>query len=124
MGLSRTTLANALGIGFQQVQKYECGANRVSASVLVKTAEKLETTVAALVGEDGLAPVDAVLYSRLATPGALELIVAYSQIAGRDERNALVLIAEAVARQGFRKGLPQLAPEVCCGANSEDGTKP
>src|SRR5580692_10124503 len=60
LGLSQTQLANALGITFQQVQKYERGANRVSASMLVKIAAKLETTVAALVGEDGQAPVEAI----------------------------------------------------------------
>ncbi len=50
LGFSQTKLADALGITFQQVQKYERGANRVSASMLVKIAAKLETTVAALVG--------------------------------------------------------------------------
>jgi len=69
LGLSQTQLANALGITFQQVQKYERGANRVSASMLVKIAAKLETTVAALVGEDGSAPVEAIIYAQLATPG-------------------------------------------------------
>ena len=31
LGFSQTQLANALGITFQQVQKYERGSNRVSA---------------------------------------------------------------------------------------------
>ena len=44
LGFSQTQLATALGITFQQVQKYERGANRVSASMLVKIAAKLETT--------------------------------------------------------------------------------
>ena len=34
LGFSQTQLATALGITFQQVQKYERGANRVSASML------------------------------------------------------------------------------------------
>lgn len=65
MGLSQSQLAKALGITFQQVQKYEKGTNRVSASMLVRTAEKLETSVAALVGEDGSAPVEASICLRL-----------------------------------------------------------
>jgi transcriptional regulator with XRE-family HTH domain len=34
MGLSQTTLAEAIGLTFQQIQKYERGANRVSSSRL------------------------------------------------------------------------------------------
>ena len=34
LGMSQSTLADALGVSFQQVQKYERGANRVSASML------------------------------------------------------------------------------------------
>lgn len=39
--LSQTQLANACGITFQQVQKYERGFNRVSASMLVRVADCL-----------------------------------------------------------------------------------
>lgn len=46
LGFSQTQLANALGITFQQVQKYERGANRVSASMLLRIARKLEVQVA------------------------------------------------------------------------------
>src|SRR5688572_5975416 len=50
-GVTQTDLAAHLGISFQQVQKYERGANRVSASILVRTAAFLGATVAELVGE-------------------------------------------------------------------------
>src|SRR5580700_3727149 len=36
LGMSQTKLAIALGLTFQQVQKYERGDNRVSASTLVR----------------------------------------------------------------------------------------
>jgi transcriptional regulator with XRE-family HTH domain len=96
LGFSQTQLANALGITFQQVQKYERGANRVSASMLVKIAAKLETTVAALVGEDGQAPVEAIIYAQLATPGATELLAAYAQISDGEARRALLTITEGL----------------------------
>jgi transcriptional regulator with XRE-family HTH domain len=96
LGFSQTQLANALGITFQQVQKYERGANRVSASMLVKIAAKLETTVAALVGEDGQAPVEAIIYAQLATPGATELLAAFAQIQDGDSRRALLTVAEGL----------------------------
>jgi len=44
--LSQTALAAAVGLTFQQIQKYELGANRVSASVLFKAAGKLDVPVA------------------------------------------------------------------------------
>jgi ribosome-binding protein aMBF1 (putative translation factor) len=41
LGISQTTLAEALGLTFQQVQKYERGGNRVSSSRLVDMANAL-----------------------------------------------------------------------------------
>jgi transcriptional regulator with XRE-family HTH domain len=46
MGFSQEKLANALGLTFQQVQKYEKGANRVGASRLFDLARVLEVPVA------------------------------------------------------------------------------
>jgi transcriptional regulator with XRE-family HTH domain len=34
LGLSQEKLGDAIGLSFQQVQKYECGANRIGASRL------------------------------------------------------------------------------------------
>ncbi|UTU07917.1 transcriptional regulator, Cro/CI family [Caulobacter phage C1] len=45
MGISQEQLAAALGLTFQQVQKYEKGANRVSASKLYDIAKKLQVPV-------------------------------------------------------------------------------
>ena len=45
MGMSQGTLADALGVTFQQVQKYEKGTNRVSASRLQKVGEVLGVPV-------------------------------------------------------------------------------
>lgn len=45
LGLSQTELANKVGLTFQQVQKYEAGANRVSASRLFHIAEALGVPV-------------------------------------------------------------------------------
>jgi transcriptional regulator with XRE-family HTH domain len=41
-GMPQKELARQLGISFQQVQKYECGANRISASKLWEAARVLE----------------------------------------------------------------------------------
>jgi transcriptional regulator with XRE-family HTH domain len=43
-GLSQTALGKALGIGYQQVQKYENGKNRLGASRLQQIAKVLDVT--------------------------------------------------------------------------------
>jgi transcriptional regulator with XRE-family HTH domain len=45
-GVSQEKLADSLGLTFQQVQKYERGANRISASKLYEIAAALQTPVA------------------------------------------------------------------------------
>src|SRR5437868_11330723 len=45
LGLSQEKLAESIGLTFQQVQKYERAANRVSASKLWEMARALDTTV-------------------------------------------------------------------------------
>lgn len=45
MGLSQEKLGEALGLTFQQVQKYERGANRVSASRLFELSKFMEVPV-------------------------------------------------------------------------------
>src|SRR6202048_1057728 len=47
-GLSQAQLAQRLGITFQQVQKYEVGANRIGTGRLVKAAAILGIPIAAL----------------------------------------------------------------------------
>src|SRR3954468_2212863 len=46
LGVSQERLADDLGLTFQQVQKYERGANRVSASKLYEIARSLKTSIA------------------------------------------------------------------------------
>ena len=46
MGMTQQKLAECVGIKFQQIQKYETGANRVSASRLWDIADALEVDVA------------------------------------------------------------------------------
>jgi transcriptional regulator with XRE-family HTH domain len=53
MGLSQSELGAAAGVTFQQVQKYEKGANRISAGRLIQFAEKLGVKPAYFV--DGIA---------------------------------------------------------------------
>ena len=51
-GMTQKDLAKHIGVKFQQVQKYECALNRVSASKLWMIAELLEVKVRDLFGEE------------------------------------------------------------------------
>lgn len=46
LGLTQQQLALRVGVRFQQIQKYECGANRISAARLWELAEALQAPVA------------------------------------------------------------------------------
>ncbi|MDD3836921.1 MAG: helix-turn-helix transcriptional regulator, partial [Phenylobacterium sp.] len=46
LGLTQQQLAGACGVRFQQIQKYECGANRISAARLWQLSEALQVPVA------------------------------------------------------------------------------
>ncbi|WP_082473110.1 helix-turn-helix domain-containing protein [Methylobacterium sp. Leaf85] len=50
-GLSQTAVGNAIGVTFQQQQKYEKGANRIPPSRMQAMAELLEVSVSELYGE-------------------------------------------------------------------------
>ncbi len=45
MGMTQQQLADAIGIRFQQVQKYECGANRITASRLFELSSALSIPI-------------------------------------------------------------------------------
>jgi transcriptional regulator with XRE-family HTH domain len=52
--MSQEKLGDALGLTFQQVQKYEKGTNRISASRLIAISKILKVPVVHLLGEDAL----------------------------------------------------------------------
>jgi transcriptional regulator with XRE-family HTH domain len=100
MNLSQSDLAAALGVSFQQVQKYERGTNRVSLSMAVRIAKKLKMTVAEIVGEvpgAGGQVLDADTLQRLSVIGASELLKAYCEIEDGKVRVALLTLANIAA---------------------------
>ncbi len=90
-GLSQQALAEAAGVTFQQIQKYERGANRISASMLSRIASTLPAPVAEMFGEINPATgsIDDVAIL-LSEPGALELLRAYARLPRGPSRSALV----------------------------------
>lgn len=96
LGISQSALAEHLGVSFQQVQKYERGANRVSASMLVRIAQRLETTVGELVGEAAEPQGDASLFEKLAVPGAVQLLEAFAGVQQPALRTAILNLTRSL----------------------------
>jgi transcriptional regulator with XRE-family HTH domain len=76
LGMNQEELARALGLTFQQVQKYESGANRVSASRLWEIAAVLKMPIGDFFPADGdqERPETRLLRERLQQPESIELI--------------------------------------------------
>ena len=97
LGLTQQQLAVAVGIRFQQIQKYECGANRISAARLWQLSEALEVPVgyfydgfaeAAQRETAGEGEAGGEMFARKET---LDLIRAYYQLGERPRRRLLDL---------------------------------
>jgi len=113
LGVSQEQLADSLGLTFQQVQKYERGANRVSASKLYEIARTLQVPVSFFF--DGLADpmsgaeedevghhAERVVQEFLTTPEGLELAEVFPKInRGRVRRQVLDLV-RAMAEEAAR----------------------
>ncbi len=104
LGLSQDRLAQSLGLTFQQVQKYERGANRVSASKLFEIARTLGVRIGDLfegltteaqpgVAEDGPSPF---VHDMALTPEGAEIAALFPRIP-RKQRRLLVDLAKALA---------------------------
>ncbi len=97
LGLTQQQLAGACGVRFQQIQKYECGANRISAARLWQLSEALEVPVgyfydgfaeAAQREASGEGEGGGEMFARKET---LDLIRAYYQLGERPRRRLLDL---------------------------------
>jgi len=84
IGMSQEALAEQCNVSFQQIQKYENGANRISFSRLVQIARALKCRVVDLLevldtpDRENSAELD--MLGRMRTPGALELLAAYERM--------------------------------------------
>ena len=107
LGMSQEKLGEALGLTFQQVQKYEKGTNRVGASRLQQISEILQVPVSFLFdggpsgmvnGEgfgEGSSP--AYVSDFLATSEGLALTRAFARIGDANMRRSIVELVEQIA---------------------------
>ncbi len=99
-GMSQEQLGRALGITFQQIQKYERGTNRISASMLVKSARALSVSPNSILpDENDPAPKSPAILSLLAQMrGVDELVECYSRIKSPRLRRAVLQLARSLAQ--------------------------
>jgi transcriptional regulator with XRE-family HTH domain len=108
LGLSQEKVGNELGLTFQQVQKYEKGTNRISASRLQQLSDILSVPVpfffegaphASQSVRRGTDPAPAYLTDVLANHQGHALLRAFSRIKSPVLRRAIVQIVEAIAAE-------------------------
>lgn len=98
LGLSQERLAEAVGLTFQQIQKYERATNRVSASKLWELSRALKTHVGYFY--EGLTELEGEvqqsMHDFLLAPDGLELAANFPRIHTRLRRRVLELVRAMV----------------------------
>ncbi|MET3693166.1 helix-turn-helix domain-containing protein [Methylobacterium goesingense] len=97
-GLSQTQVGKALGVSFQQVQKYERGTNRIGAGRLQAIANLFEVPVSSLYGDVDDTAEESEIFGLIALPGAVDLLRAFAKIDNADLRRNVLAIASTAAR--------------------------
>jgi len=99
--MSQTGLGKAIGITFQQVQKYEKGVNRVGSGRLVRIADALGVPVLTLLaGVPGVArtvPVEPSAVGLIAKAQPMRLVQAFAAIEDQTMRRAQLALTEGIA---------------------------
>ena len=111
LGISQERLAESIGLTFQQVQKYERAANRVSASKLWEMSRALSTTISYFyegLGETIERPGSSAsresMQDFLLTPEGMELASIFPKIAkGRLRRRVLDLVRAMAGEPDFNE---------------------
>lgn len=101
-GMSQTTLGKKIGVTFQQVQKYESGANRVSASRLSLIAQVLGIPLSMLFegttpGREQPAKGGDTPASLVSNPLAFRLAQAYNKITNKTLRATILQLTESLS---------------------------
>jgi transcriptional regulator with XRE-family HTH domain len=105
-GLSQTALGVAIGVTFQQIQKYENGTNRVGAGRLGDIARVLGAPVSAFFdeGDDAAAQEKTEAFGFLCAPGAVDLLNAFITIEDDQLRREVLALVRSVARMERDQG--------------------
>ena len=112
LGQSQADLADALGITFQQIQKYEHGSNRVSAGRLYAMARYLGVTLDYFFDGVGLPaakqPISELLFKN--DKQVIALVRSFIQISDADTRAAVTSLASSIAKAETPQTKPRKKP--------------
>jgi transcriptional regulator with XRE-family HTH domain len=98
VGMSQQELGKALGVTFQQIQKYEKGSNRVSYGGLLKIAEALECNVMQFFEDLTKVQKATRPFSKfMSTKESVAIIEAMSKIKSQEIRRTVIDIGEKLA---------------------------
>lgn len=108
LGLSQDQLGAAIGLSFQQVQKYERGANRIGASRLYEMSKVLHIPISYFFESfDGLSLAEEGDSTYKPDPvmkrETLELMRAYHQILDPKQRKKILKLVQALAEESQRE---------------------
>ncbi|HEY0566555.1 MAG TPA: helix-turn-helix transcriptional regulator [Xanthobacteraceae bacterium] len=106
-GLSQGELGQQIGVTFQQVQKYEKGANRVGASRLNQIANVLGVSLPSLFDGAPTATEDESGHSPrylLSKPHSLRLLQGFEKIGNEGTRLALLQLVECLSQDAAHGG--------------------
>jgi transcriptional regulator with XRE-family HTH domain len=106
LGMTQTGLGDGLGLTFQQVQKYEKGTNRISASRLQQISQILQVSpefffegAPGQFNTDGKAPPPSYVSEFLLSPHGLLLARAFARLPDARLRRSIVALVESIAAQ-------------------------
>jgi transcriptional regulator with XRE-family HTH domain len=102
MGLTQEDLGRMLEISYQQIQKYETGANRISAGRLFEVSRALMVDVSYFFdGYDGAKPATMLPHGGH-NRAAIELVRNFSELRDESLRNAVTTLLRALREQQAR----------------------
>ena len=122
LGMSQEKLGEAVELTFQQIQKYERGANRISASRLHQFATVLKIPVTFFFeGLDGEPETPPAADDKMCKRETLELVRAYYNISSPNMRKRLLDLTRSIADESERPRRPAPVPHQERLANSLGG---
>ncbi len=96
--MSQEDLGRALGVSFQQIQKYEKGANRISSGRLIQIVNALQCSVTDLIGAGNSGPIKSTEFSRYASSKeGVAIINAMAKIPSPAVRRQMIDLAESLS---------------------------
>lgn len=107
-GLSQSVLANKVGVTFQQIQKYERGMNRISASKLYEIGHALDAPIAFFFAglpesgaeqDAGYTPLQQTVETMMACPEGAEVAMTFPLVRSVAVRRAVVRLLRSLASE-------------------------